>query len=69
MKEGHARAHMNPVTLVTQAHSRQKEVRREEGTGEEKGKGGRNYYHSLPSQLIKSITSNMLLMMVKVGGN
>lgn len=34
-----------------------------------KWKGGRNYYHSLPSQLIKSITSNMFLMMVKAGGN
>lgn len=69
MKEEHARAHTNPVTLVTQAHGWQKEARKEGRTREGKWKGGRNYYHSLPSQLIKSITSNMFLMMVKAGGN
>lgn len=38
MKEARARARMNPVTLVTQAHSRQEEVRKEKSTGEEKGR-------------------------------
>lgn len=36
--ERHTRAHMNPVTLVTQAHSRQEEARKEESTGEENGR-------------------------------
>lgn len=34
----HARAHMNPVTRVTQAQGRQEEARKEESTGEERGR-------------------------------
>lgn len=63
---------VNRVTLVTQAYSLQKEMQRRRKGGEAwkgKWKGGKNYYHPLPSLLIKIITSNMFLMTVKAGGN
>lgn len=61
---------MNRVTLVTEVYSLQKKVQRRRRRGEEREVEGRkNYYHPLPSLLIKSITSNMFLMMVKAGGN
>ena len=62
--------HMNWVTLVTLVYSLQKEVHWRRRRGEErKVEGRKNYYHPVPSPLIKSITSNMFLMMVKAGGN
>lgn len=71
LRSAHSRnAHMNRVTLVTEVYSLQKKVQRRRRRGEEREVEGRkNYYHPLPSLLIKSITSNMFLMMVKAGGN
>lgn len=59
---------MHWVTLVTEVYSLQEEVLRG-GETRRRVIGRKKYYHPLPCPLIKRITSNMFLMMVKAGGN